>query len=303
MGSQSEVITYIVTAVIFLQTSSVIYEATVTADGVGNNSALGTVDVTTEILAVMNEVEATFPPQQPAYFVTKNSTIIMAQTGSIARIPCVVKNLGEATVSWIRRKDYHLLTVGLTSYTVDERYQPVHYQNSEDWTLQIRYVQKRDAGLYECQISSHPPSSIFVDFQVVEAEAQIEGSKEKYLKYGSPLQLKCSVLKSPETPAYIFWYHNNQMVNYDLHRGFNVTLDLGNKTSSLYVSRTTNEHTGNYSCVPSNAHPDSSVVHILSGENPAAMQHGRDRGLSLFHRTSLWLLLICLLTTSSLSKT
>lgn len=34
-------------------------------------------------------------------------------------------------VSWIRRKDYHLLTVGLTSYTVDERYQPVHYQNSE----------------------------------------------------------------------------------------------------------------------------------------------------------------------------
>lgn len=100
-----------------------------------------------------------------------------------------------------------------------------------------------------------------------EAEAQIEGSKEKYLKYGSPLQLKCSVLKSPETPAYIFWYHNNQMVNYDLHRGFNVTLDLGNKTSSLYVSRTTNEHTGNYSCVPSNAHPDSSVVHILSGKN------------------------------------
>lgn len=74
--------------------------ATVTADSVGNNSALGTVDVTTKILAIMNEVEATFPPLQPAYFVTKNSTVIMAQTGSIARIPCVVKNLGEATVSF-----------------------------------------------------------------------------------------------------------------------------------------------------------------------------------------------------------
>lgn len=99
-----------------------------------------------------------------------------------------------------------------------------------------------------------------------EAEAQIDGSKEKYLKYGSPLQLTCAVLKSPEIPTYIFWYHNNQMVNYDSHRGFNVTLDLANKTSSLHVSRTTNEHTGNYSCVPSNAHPDSSVVHILNGE-------------------------------------
>lgn len=101
---------------------------------------------------------------------------------------------------------------------------------------------------------------------IAEAEAQIEGSKEKYLKYGSPLQLTCTVLKSPEVPTYIFWYHNNQMVNYDSHRGFNVTLDLANKTSSLYVARTTNQHTGNYSCVPSNAHPDSSVVHILSGK-------------------------------------
>lgn len=62
---------------------------------------MGTVDVSTEILLVLNELEATFPPQDPAYFVTKNSTIIMAQTGSIARIPCVVKNLGEATVSQI----------------------------------------------------------------------------------------------------------------------------------------------------------------------------------------------------------
>ncbi|XP_065205874.1 zwei Ig domain protein zig-8-like [Planococcus citri] len=305
MGIQSEVIASIVTTVAFLQISLVVNFVGIkaAADNTGYSREIKTVDVTTEILAAMNELEATFPPLQPAYFITKNSTVIMAQTGSIARIPCVVKNLGEATVSWIRRKDYHLLTVGLTSYTVDERYQPVHYQNSEDWTLQIRYVQKRDAGLYECQITSHPPSSIFVDFQVVEAEAQIEGSKEKYLKYGSVLHLVCTVLKSPEIPTYIFWYHNNQMVNYDSHRGFNVTLDLANKTSALYVPRTTNEHTGNYSCVPSNAHPDSTVVHILNGENPAAMQHGRGRGLSLFHCTSLWLLLICFLTTSILSGT
>lgn len=56
------------------------------------------------------------------------------------------------------------------------------------------------------------------------------------------------------------------MVNYDSQKGFNVTLDLGNKTTNLYVAKTMNEHNGNYSCVPSNAHPDSNVVHILSGE-------------------------------------
>ena len=58
-----------------------------------------TTDVTTEILAAMNELEATFPPFEPAHFVTKNSSTIMAQTGSIVMIPCVVKNLGEATVN------------------------------------------------------------------------------------------------------------------------------------------------------------------------------------------------------------
>lgn len=34
-------------------------------------------------------------------------------------------------VSWIRRKDYHLLTVGLTTYSSDERFSAAHLKNSE----------------------------------------------------------------------------------------------------------------------------------------------------------------------------
>ena len=71
-------------------------------------------------------------------------------------------------MSWIKRKNVQeLLTVGLTTYANDERFQAIHFHHSEDWTLQIKYVQPRDAGLYQCQVSTHPPTSIFLVLEVV----------------------------------------------------------------------------------------------------------------------------------------
>ncbi|KAK9721158.1 Immunoglobulin V-set domain [Popillia japonica] len=280
-----------------------------------------------------NDLTASFPPLEehaPVHFATENSTVVTSQTGSTALVPCVVNNIGDgmvswirrkdyhlltvglttyssderfqaihlqhSEVSWIRRKDYHLLTVGLTTYSSDERFQAIHLQHSEDWTLQIKYVQKRDAGLYECQVSSHPPTSIFIELNVVEARAEISGPAEKYLKPGSGLRLQCTVLQSTEAPAYVFWYHNNRMINYDVDRGINVTTELLAKTSTLTITSAATRHSGNYSCVPSNAQPASTYVHILNGENPAAMQHG-GRGLSWLQCSpSSWLLMISIAT-------
>ncbi|CAG2162741.1 unnamed protein product [Oppiella nova] len=69
----------------------------------------------------------------------------------------------EGLVSWIRRKDFHVITVGKFTYTSDQRFQAVHMDNSDDWTLQIRYPQRRDAGIYECQVSTLPKMSLFVE--------------------------------------------------------------------------------------------------------------------------------------------
>uniref|UniRef100_A0A182Y9T3 Ig-like domain-containing protein n=1 Tax=Anopheles stephensi TaxID=30069 RepID=A0A182Y9T3_ANOST len=208
------------------------------------------------------------------YFETDNHTTIASQVGSIAVLPCAVRNIGEGVVSWIRRKDYHLLTIGVTTYSSDERFNIIHSEDTEEWPLQIKYVQLRDAGLYECQVSTHPPTSIFVKLDVVEAKAEIFGPSEKYLKPGSMLRLTCRVVQSNEPPLYIFWYHNNRMINYDAHRGVNVSTEADNRYSELVISHTNTLNSGNYSCVSNNAVAASTLVHILNGENPAAMQHG-----------------------------
>jgi hypothetical protein len=57
-------------------------------------------------------------------------------------------------ISWVRRRDWHILTSGMFTYTNDERFQVLHSEGSDDWTLQIKYVQKRDNGTYECQVSA-----------------------------------------------------------------------------------------------------------------------------------------------------
>lgn len=38
-------------------------------------------------------------------------------------------------------------------YTNDERFAILHTPGSNTWTLQIKFVQRRDHGMYECQVS------------------------------------------------------------------------------------------------------------------------------------------------------
>uniref|UniRef100_A0A182MYB2 HMG box domain-containing protein n=1 Tax=Anopheles dirus TaxID=7168 RepID=A0A182MYB2_9DIPT len=64
-------------------------------------------------------------------------------------------------------RDIHILTVGSYTYTSDQRFQATHHKNIDDWTLQIKWAQKRDAGIYECQISTQPVRSYFVTLSVV----------------------------------------------------------------------------------------------------------------------------------------
>ncbi|GIX99420.1 uncharacterized protein CDAR_297361 [Caerostris darwini] len=73
----------------------------------------------------------------------------------------------EKKVSWVRQRDLHILTVGKYTYTSDQRFTSIHMDNTEVWTLEIKYVQKKDAGVYECQVSTEPKMSLSIQLNVV----------------------------------------------------------------------------------------------------------------------------------------
>lgn len=74
----------------------------------------------------------------------------------------------------------------------------------------------------------NPVMSYWIYVNFVEAKAEIEGPSLKYLTPGSTLKLICKVLQSTEASSYIFWYHDQRMINYDLDRGINVSSEAGN---------------------------------------------------------------------------
>jgi hypothetical protein len=63
-----------------------------------------------------------------------NETVMVGHT---AYLKCKVKNIGNKTVSWVRHRDINLLTVGLNSYTSDNRFLSIHEHDAEEWTLKV----------------------------------------------------------------------------------------------------------------------------------------------------------------------
>ncbi|KAG8297744.1 hypothetical protein J6590_028576 [Homalodisca vitripennis] len=218
------------------------------------------------------QATASAVPEQ-IVFLSENCTKVTAQTGSTSVLHCEVGGVTESMVSWIRRTDYQLLTVGLATYSSDDRFFTAHVHNDQDWALHIKFAQMTDEGLYECQVSTHPPMSIFVTLKLVESKAEIVGGSVKMVQTGSSLRLICLLRYSMEPPAYIFWYHDSRMINYDTARGVEVAHERF--SSELVLPRARGDDSGNYTCVPSNAQPASITVHVIKREKPAAMQHER----------------------------
>jgi len=194
---------------------------------------------------------------------------ITVQRENSAFLDCPVKNPGDRPVSyplisWVRIRDWHILTNGLVRFTTDDRFNVLYKEGSFNWVLQIKFVQDRDGGIYECQVSTSTGTiSRRVHLNVVYPEAYIKGGEEYHVDEGSPISLTCVLDSTPTPPQYIFWYHNDRMVNYHVERGVKVTTYTTSQMtteSKLTFSNASKKDEGNYTCSPSNSVP--ATVHL-----------------------------------------
>ncbi|XP_058465178.1 zwei Ig domain protein zig-8 isoform X2 [Malaya genurostris] len=207
-----------------------------------------------------------------------NTTV---QLGGVAFLVCKVAGVDRNQISWIRRRDWHILSSGAQMYTNDERFAILHTPGSNTWTLQIKFVQRRDHGTYECQVST--PTGVishFVNLQVVVPEAFILGSGELHVDMGSTINLVCIIEKSPQPPQYVYWQRNDRMINYDdSRRDISIETVPGPRTQSRLIIREPQiNDSGNYTCSASNTEPASIYVFVSKGDNTAAISRRKTSG-------------------------
>lgn len=228
-----------------------------------------------------------------AYFDDSTATNVTAVVGQRAVLPCQVMNLDKRDVSWIRQRDLHILTVGIYTYTSDDRFKVYHPEGSDEWYLEVDPVTFRDAGVYECQVSTSPKIFLPVLLTVEVQQARIEGPQEVYIQSGSTIKLTCLVNTHSDNVGAVTWYRDAHELDYDSPRG-GVSIEIEKTptrtTSKLFLTRAVKMDSGNYTCAPKFADAAAVMVHVVNGEESAAVHTAGGVGI----RPNLWLVALLL---------
>ena len=163
----------------------------------------------------------------------------------------------------------HILTAGHYTYTSDNRYEARYEENTDTWVLLIHSVQLRDGGLFECQLSSMPVISYFVQLTVLEPTVEILGDDDLYVQSGSSLNLTCIIANLPSDSEVIRWVHQDQVLTYkSVMGGSGVSIFTAKgeiSSSSLIIHQLGTTDGGTYACVPGDLQAATVQVHVLKG--------------------------------------
>ncbi|XP_068082132.1 zwei Ig domain protein zig-8 [Anabrus simplex] len=211
---------------------------------------------------------------------TRGVLALAVPLGASIFLNCRVAMLHDKTVMWLRRSAdrVSLLTVGQGTYSSDPRL-AVRFQYPNNWRLHINPVQRSDEGVYLCQVSTHPPRVLTTNLTVLAPELKIADEHghsvhDRYYKTGSTIELTCSVMTPVKLPSrQISWRKDGGPLPQKIKTSEDSTQPGGVTASRLVIPQADKTHSGTYSCSLSK---DSEVfvhVHVLNGENQAAVQH------------------------------
>lgn len=116
---------------------------------------------------------------------------VSAIVGRTVKLPCVVNNLGQYRVAWLRVESKTILTIHRSVITQNYR---VHLSPSDrTWLLVIDSVHEADRGGYMCQVNTVPMRSQvgYLDVLVPPDIVGSESSSDMLVREGSNVTLVC----------------------------------------------------------------------------------------------------------------
>merc|ERR1711953_370099 len=220
---------------------------------------------------------------------------LTVQQGDTAYLPCRIFSAQNMSVSWIRGADSHIITVDQETFISDSRFSSLIKARENLWTLKIKFVTARDAGKYECQVSTVPKMSRKVELVVVVPKVGIFGGPDIYVREFSTLHLECVISATIVSPKFVVWEHNGKLVPGT--SVIKVQDSPSTSSSTLSIGGVDRYQAGNYSCHPDNLHPATVTLHVLSKDGEHLPVTGKAANIN--NLNILWLTLFLLSVFSS----
>ncbi|XP_073992561.1 lachesin-like isoform X1 [Rhodnius prolixus] len=176
---------------------------------------------------------------------------VTVTVGRDALMACVVENLRNYKVAWVRVDTQTILSIHHSVITQNPRVS-LSYNDHRSWYLHISNVQDIDRGWYMCQVNTDPMRSRQGYLQVVVPPRILErdSSTDLVVRETSDVTLQCRAQGYPD--PYVMWRREDgRDINYN---GELVNVVDGEILSIKKVSRL---HMGAYLCIASNGVPPS----------------------------------------------
>ncbi|XP_055878105.1 obscurin-like isoform X1 [Biomphalaria glabrata] len=197
---------------------------------------------------------------------------VTSKEGQMAKLECMVENIGTKHVIWRRKSDPNPLTIGRRTFVDDERISVQHIPLQPNWTLLIKQVRLDDAGEYECQVASTDRQlrrSVFLTVkpgkrQKIKSDIKITG--KTYVEKGQKIKLICNATGADTTDD-LDWFRNGQKLSTNKKITIHKRVSLTDRQidSVLEVQDADLDDAGVYVCRTSELLVESKRVDVLNG--------------------------------------